>query len=507
MDRPPNPIRLLILYIGLGLARLGLIGGERARRTADLAWPRIVTGIARMSKNAVDVAMVGIAIGPAAIAGVGFASPFWGLAFGVGGGIAGGTIALVSQRYGAEAYGELGQAVRSSALLVLVFTLPLTVVFWRYPTELISLISDDAEAIRLGADYLRVVGFGIPFAGLNLVGSRIFVGLDDARTPMMFRGGGAVANIVLNATFIFVLEFGVVGAAMGTVLSNAAAASAFAVALVAGRFPGLGSFPVRVDPLGSYLHLATLRDLIEIGLPVMARGLVWTVAEFPMLGIVDIFGQNTVAAYVIARRIWGLMNVPGWGFGLAASSLVGRELGANDEGAAESYGREIMLFAFATYFLSAVIVFAFAEPIVNAFVGDASDPAVVEIGIGLVYAACFAIPLKGISSGASGALEASGDTQWTFYSQAAGMFGCAIPLAYLGAAGLSIPAAVSVPLLGSVAVPLGGFSIPALGLVGLYLGFISETAVPAAINYWRFSTDKWKAISRAYRPDAAPSDD
>ena len=81
----PNPIRLVVLAVGLLLARLGVIDRHRVVRTTDLAWPRVVTGIARMSKNAVDVAMVGVAIGTSAVAGVGFAGPFWGIAFAIGG--------------------------------------------------------------------------------------------------------------------------------------------------------------------------------------------------------------------------------------------------------------------------------------------------------------------------------------------------------------------------------------------------------------------------------------
>lgn len=47
----------------------------------------------------------------------------------------------------------------------------------------------------------------------------------------------------------------------------------------------------------------------------------------------------------------------------------------------------------------------------------------------------------------------------------------------------------------------------ALGLVGLYLAYFAQTVVPAGITYYRFSTDKWKAISCEYRPDAALAED
>ncbi|SFT00009.1 MATE family efflux transporter [Halostagnicola kamekurae] len=501
--RIPNPFRQLILWIGLALAHLGLIDRERARRTADLAWPRIVTGLARMSKNAVDVAMVGVAVGSGAIAGVGFAAPYWGLAFALGGGVAGGTIALVSQRYGADRFDQMGQAVRSSVVCVLAVTIPVAALFWAFPVELISLISDNQEAIGYGADYLQIVALGIPFAGLNLIGSRTFVGMDDSWTPMVIRAGGAVANIVLNSVLIFGFDMGVDGAALGTVLANVVVTSAFGIGLVAGRLPGLGSFDVSISPVGTYLDGETIWDLTTIGLPVLGSKLVWTVAEFPMLAIVDIFGQDTVAAYVIARRIWGLMNTPGWGFGLAASSLVGQHLGTGDEHTAERYGREIVYFSAAVYMVAAVIVFALAEPITLAFTDDPSELSV-PTTVALIRAACGAIVFKGIHTAAAGALNGSGDTRWPFYSQLLGMFGLSIPVAYLGATAVTIPTIGPIPLLG---VTIPGGTIPALGLTGLYLTFFAETLTPALINYYRFSSGKWKAISRSYRPDAAPADD
>jgi len=73
-----NPVRLVLGLVGAVLVRAGIIERERVEHSLDLASPRIVTGLARMSKSTADVAMVGIALGPAAIAGVGYAAPFWG---------------------------------------------------------------------------------------------------------------------------------------------------------------------------------------------------------------------------------------------------------------------------------------------------------------------------------------------------------------------------------------------------------------------------------------------
>ena len=480
MVRDTNPLRLLLVGIGAVLGRLGLVSPDKAREATDLAWPRILTGLARMSNSVVDAAMVGVAVGPLAIAGMGFAGPYWGMTFAIGGGMAAGTIALVSQRYGADAYDELEGVVRSSALLVTLVALPVTLLFWTVPTELVSLLSDDPVAVGYGADYLQVLALAVPFAIVNQIGSRVLIGVDDAWTPMVVRSAGAATNVALNAVFIFVLDMGVVGAAAGSVVASVLVTVAFVVGLVAGRLPLVGAFPVTVDPTARYVDREVFTDLLSIGLPVVGRSSVWTVARFPILIFVGLLGPNVVAAYVISRRIWGLMNTPGWGFGLAASSLVGRALGADDETNAEAYGREITYFTVATYLLAALLVAAFARPIVLLFVGDPTSEAV-PVAVDFVYAACVAIVPAGVTNGIAGALDATGDTRWPFYGRALGMFGFAIPLTYLA-------------------------TTTSLGLFAVSLSFLGESVPSMLVNWYRFRSGKWKAISRAYRPGAASDD-
>lgn len=169
--------------------------------------------------------------------------PYWGAAFTVGGGLAAGTITLVSQRYGASAFDRLGQAGWSSVLLVLGLTLPLAAMFWTFAEPLVALLSNDARTVRLGATYLPLVAPCVPFAGLYLVGSHILIGADDAWTPMVIRADGAVMNVALDALFIFGLGMGVADAALGTVLADVGVTATFAVGLVLGRLPGRGPSP------------------------------------------------------------------------------------------------------------------------------------------------------------------------------------------------------------------------------------------------------------------------
>lgn len=472
-----NPIRSGFIFVGSALAGLGLIDRHRVVRATDLSWPRVVTGIARMSKSAADVAMVGLAVGPVAIAGIGFALPYWGFAFAIGGGIAGASIALVSQRFGAEQWDELALAVRTSAVLALAITIPIAVLLATVPDFLIGLLSSDEPAVVEGANYLRVIAFGIPFAALNLVGSRVLVGCDDAWIPMVIRGGGAVVNIGLNAVFIFGLGLGVAGAALGTVVANVIVSVTFAIGLSRGHLPLIGQFPVRVPLLGRYVELEMLRDAIEIGTPLMFTNLARTSSSFPKFLLLGMLGPNVVAAYVIAMRVRGLMGTPGWGFSLASSSLVGQELGIGDEGEAEAWANDILRFAIAIYLIVSASVFVSAEQVGRLFV---DDPSILPLVTVFIYAACISVIFNGVDGASTGPLRASGDTRWPFYAQLTGRYVVALPLLYLG-----------------IATPLG--------VSAVYGVIIAEMLVPAAIVYYRFRTGTWKSISREYRPKGTPS--
>jgi len=472
-----NPVRGLLLAVGTALARAGLIDRERVVRATDLAWPRIVTGLARMSKSTVDVAMVGTAIGSGAIAGLGYAAPYWGLAFALGGGVAGGTIGMVSQRFGVGAHGELGATVRASALLAVAISAPLTAVFWLVPGPLIDLIGSGEAAVEYGTDYLRIVGLGVPLAALSLIGSRTLVGADDAWTPMVIRAGGAVANVALNVAFIFGLEMGVVGAAAGTVLANLLVVVAFGVGLARGGLPAIGEFPIRISLGRPWIDRTLARDLLDVAVPLVGTNLANNGAKYPKLAIISTFGPDFVAAYVVAMRVRMLMDTPNWGFSLASSSLVGQELGTDDEAEADAWARDVLRFCLATYVVIAAGVFAAAEPIGRVFV---DDPAVLPTVTVFIWAAAVSVVFNGLYGGATGPLRASGDTRWPFYAQLTGRYLAALPVAFLG-----------------VVTPLGATAV--------YAAVVVEMAVPALVVYHRYRSGTWMVVSRDYRPDAATS--
>ena len=465
--------------IGLALERAGVIEERRLRAVTDLAWPRIVTGFAIMSKQTVDLALVGIAIGSAAVAGLAFAGAFWLLGKFVAIGLAGGTVALVSQQYGAGNDGQASLVVKQSVVLAAVVSVPVTAVFVFGAEPLVALVGGDAgdEAVGHGALYLAIAALGLPFEFLNMIASRTYAGIGNTLTPMVIRSVGAAVNIVISATLIFGFGLGVAGAAIGTVVSVAAVTVAFVPGMLGRSYLGRGVLPVPLRFDGPLLAPDVMGELGSVSTPLVGRRLAEGVVTFPLLAIAATFGPVAVAAYAAARRVRSLMDCISWGFSIASSTLVGQHLGADDEGEATAYGVEIIRLSAAISLVTTAVVLVFARPIAGLFV----EPAEVDAATTFVRVAALSAIALAIKASATGVLRGAGDTRIPFYAALVGLYVFALPAAALG-------------------------PVTAVGVIGLYAALLFEAIVPAIVTLWRFNTGEWRAVSRRYRPTPEADD-
>ena len=460
--------------VAAAFERLGIIDESRLRPTVDLAWPRIITGFAIMSKQTADLAMVGWAVGATAVAGLAFAYAYWQLAKFLAIGLAGGTVGLVSQNYGGNEPERASLIVKQSVWVALLLGVPIAVIYALFAEQLIGVLGDSPASIGHGTIYLVLVAPALVFEFLNLIASRTYAGIGDTFTPMVIRAGGAVVNIVLSAVLIFGVGLGVAGAAIGTTVSIILVTLFLAWGMVGREYGlrGLAPSPVPFVLAGPQFDRVLIHQLLEVSSPLMARRVSEMLVVFPLLWIAATFGPVVVAAFEVGRRVRDLVNSFSWGFSIASSTLVGQQLGAGEEREAEAYGAAIIRLSVVIYVVVAVVVVLFATPISRLFV---TGPAEVAQTATFIQIAAISVVALGVDGSATGALRGAGDTRWPFLASLVGRYGFALPAAVIGL-------------------------VTPLAVVGLYLALLLETLVPGLINLWRFRTNRWKVVSRAYRP-------
>lgn len=472
-----NPVSSLFHFVARYLSRAGVIDFDRGSRIAELAWPRFLTMFARQLYRVADVAMVGLAVGPAAIAGLAFASIYWGFANAFSLGLAGGTIAQVSQRYGVGEYRQLATVVKQTILIGASIMLPFIAAYWYFPRFLIGLVGSDTATITYGAAYLQLLSFALLFNIANHVFSRTLAGADDTWIAMSVRATGAFTNIVLNAFFIFGLGMGVEGAAIGTILAEGVVTSSFAWGFITGSLPILGEFPVTVSLSRPYLNASLAKQLLTISPPLIVEHLARSFARFPLFAVLAVFGPIVVAAFEVARRLRTLMGATGSGFSMAGSGLVGQALGQSDELEADRYALDLLRFSVVIYVIAAGLVFIFSEPLAYFF---AEDSSAISQTIPFIRVAAISFVADGLSRTFAGILKGAGDNSWILYGRLVSQYAVLIPIVYIA-------------------------TITPIGITVVYLAMVAETGARATITGYRFATENWKIVSRTHRPDVSDS--
>jgi MATE family, multidrug efflux pump len=152
----------------------------------------------------------------------------------------------------------------------------------------------------------------------------------DTRTPFVLLGGSVLFNLVLDPILILgwgpVPALGVYGAALATVLTRGLG---FVVGLeLLRRRRGL--------VLGFDARVA--RTILRIGLPTMLTGVLFSLIYMFLVRIVGRFGTPAIAALGVGHKIEGISYMICIGFGLAAETLVGQNLGARQPARARQAG-------------------------------------------------------------------------------------------------------------------------------------------------------------------------
>ncbi len=190
------------------------------RSILKLAIPNIVSNITIPLLGLVDLALMGhldsaIYIGAISLGGIIFNFIYWGFSF----------LRMSTSGFTAQAYGEKNSTesitILARALLVALF-IGFFILLLQAPIARLSfgIIGGSAEVETLASQYFRIRVWAAPAALSLFVFSGWFLGMQNARFPMIIAIAVNVANILLSLFFVFVLNLKSDGVALGTAISQ-----------------------------------------------------------------------------------------------------------------------------------------------------------------------------------------------------------------------------------------------------------------------------------------------
>jgi MATE family multidrug resistance protein len=434
------------------------------RDVLQLALPAMGEQLLSMMVGIVDTFLVGH-LGAASLAAVGLANQWVFMATTLFGAIATGSTALIARFIGAQEPEEANQVLSQSVLLGVLVGLLSTVLGLSLARSAVVLLGAGEDVIGLGTDYLRLVSGIFFFSTLMFIGNACLRGAGDTRTPLYVMLVVNAINVVVAWTAIngpFGLpKFGVVGSAMG------AATGRFVGGLLVIGLLLKGRAGIRLNPgqLRPDWHL--IRRILNVGLPTGLEQILFRTGNMVFARILAELGTVAYAANQVAMNILSLSFMPGFGFALAATTLVGQGLGARDPEGAQQQG-------YTAYRLGAGLMIAVGVPIVlfspqlmRLFSNEAQ---VVAAGTAPLRVVGAVQPLLAAAMIFAGALRGAGDTRFPMAITSGSIWLVRVPLAY------------------SLALWLDW------GLVGAWSAMAVDFSLRGALTFLRYRSGRWKAI-------------
>ena len=320
--------------------------------------------------NVVDTFWVGRGLGPAALAGVstaGFAVWMM-LSMAELSGV--GLTAVASRRHGERKPEEAAIAVYRAFWLAVGLSVVLGVAGLLTLAFLFALMATPPEVTVQGASYLAVYLAGAPIVFTYFVMEAAFRSAGDTRTPLVLLAVSLGLNTILDPLLILGIgpfpHMGIQGAALATLVTRAA-----------GCFIGYRWMVQRGLVKRAVPSLRPILRMAWIGLPVAAGGALFSFVYIILTRYTSQFGTAALAALGVGHKVESLSYMACIGFGLAAATAVGQNLGAGSKERAVAAGRVATGYAVLLTGIAGVAFLLFPGHLMRVFT---ADPAVIAAG-------------------------------------------------------------------------------------------------------------------------------
>jgi putative MATE family efflux protein len=417
-----------------------------------------------MMVGIVDTFLVGH-LGAAALAAVGLANQWVFMATTLFGAIATGSTALIARFIGAREPDQANQVLCQSMLLGALIGIVSTTLGLTLAEPGVLLLGAQDEVIGLSRDYLLIASSIFFFSTLMFIGNASLRGAGDTRTPLYVMLVVNVLNVVVAWTAIngpFGLpKLGVVGSALGAATGRLVGGVLVIAILIKGR-AGIRLQLNRLRP-----DWSLIRRILHIGLPTGLEQIFFRTGNMAYARILTSLGIAAYAANQVAINGWSLSFMPGFGFAVAATTLVGQSLGAQDPAGAQQRGYSTFKMGAALMAVIGLFFVLFPAQIMAFFTNDAE---VIALGTMPLRVVGLFQPILAANMIFAGGLRGAGDTRWPMIITAVGIWLVRLPLAYLFALSLG------------------------WGLTGAWGAMALDFTLRGAFNSVRFRGGRWKTI-------------
>lgn len=227
----------------------------------------------------------------------------------------------------------------------------------------------------ISVTYLRVIFVGIPFSVAYNIFAVILRSLGNSKTPLNAMVISTSSNIVLDILFVVGFQWGVIGAAVATIISQLLSAVYCFVILNKCDIFKANYIEFRLD-------IAETLVMLKLGTPMAIQNMIITIGGVVLQSFVDSYGVIFMAGYIATTKLYGIIQCAGTAYGFAMVTYTGQNWGAKKVERIRQGLKSGLVLAVVSCLFIAVLMFTFGKQILGLFISGTPD----ETKLAMIYA-------------------------------------------------------------------------------------------------------------------------
>ena len=403
-----------------------LTEGSIIKSILTLSIPIIFANLLQTGYQLIDTYWVG-KLGAIAVAAVSLSFPviFLSISLGIGIAIAG---AILSAQYMGKGDKKSVSYVATQTLaMVFIFSLIISSLGYFLSPVILRFFNTDSSVYNEALGYMQISFIGMFFMFLYMAFQSLMRGVGEVKIPVYIVLTTVILNFFLDPLFIFGYSFipayGVKGAAIASLITEALSAIAGILILTSGKFT------IKLELKNFSFDFSLIKKMFFLGFPASIEQLSRSFGMVLMVALVSGFGTIALAAYGIGIRVLSFVIIPSVGLSMATSTLVGQNIGANKIKRAEKIVKLSSLIAFFSLLTIAILFFVFSDSIASIFISGSLKA--IEESSYLIKVLSISFPFIGIMMVVNGVFRGSGNTKVSMALSLLSFWIFRLPLAYI----------------------------------------------------------------------------
>lgn len=378
---------------------IDMCNGSVLDKLISFSIPLMLSGILQLLFNAVDIVVVGRFSGRHALAAVGSTTALINVFTNLFIGISLGANVLAARFFASGQEKKMSETVHTSITFALISGIVMVFAGLFLSKIALSLMGTPADVIDHSTLYMRIYFMGMPFFMLYNYGAAILRAIGDTKRPLLFLIIAGIVNALLNLFLVIVMDMGVAGVAIATVIAQMISC----VLVLRCLYKTEACYQLRFSKLR--LKWIYLRQIFQVGIPAGIQSTVINFSNVLLQSSVNSFGSVAMAGYTAANNIFGFLYASVNSVSQACMSFTSQNYGVGKWKRMDKVLRNCILISVVISLTLGGGSYIFGPELLKIYT---SDPKVIQCGMEILLYTTVTYFLCGIMDLIPGALRGMG---------------------------------------------------------------------------------------------------